>query len=206
MARAFKAALVLSLSLLVAGCTVPNKNNGSSVEEVQRAAYKADGPPKLTLFTMLSNRSGSGAHTSIMISGSQRVAFDPAGSFRHPQIVSRNDTVYGMTDYLVDQYTRFHARETYHVVVQEIVVSPEVAERALQLAINHPAVSQSYCAKSTSALVAQLPGFEDAPQSFFPRQLMDYFAEKGASFDRLYEYDDDDKSKVLAAFVPEYER
>jgi hypothetical protein len=55
-------------------------------------------------------------------------------------------------------------------------------------------------------LVAQLPGFEDAPQSFFPRQLMDYFAEKGASFDRLYEYDDDDKSKVLAAFVPEYER
>ena len=35
---------------------------------------------------------------------------------------------------------------------------------------------------------------------------MDYFAEKGATFERLYEYDSDDKSKVLAAFVPEYER
>ena len=77
---------------------------------------------------------------------------------------------------------------------------------ALQLAVSPPAVSQSYCAKSTSALVAQLPGFEDAPQSFYPRKLMDYFAEKGASFERLYEYDDDDKSGVLAAFVPEFER
>ena len=28
--------------------------------------------------------------------------------------------------------------------------------------------------------------------------------DEGATYDRLYEYDDDDKSKVLAAFVPEY--
>ena len=205
MARVLQAFAILSLSLMVGACTVPNKG-GASLEEVQRAAYSQDGPPKLTLYTMLSNRSGSGAHTSLMINGSQRVAFDPAGSFRHPQIVSRNDTVYGMTPYLADQYTRFHARETYHVVIQEIEVSREVAEMALQLAVSHPAVSQSYCAKSTSALVAQLPGFEDAPQSFYPRKLMDYFAEKGASFERLYEYDDDDKTGVLAAFVPEFER
>ena len=205
MARLFKAVILLVLPLMLSACTVPNQG-GATLEEVQRAAYTHNGPPKLTLFTMLSNRSGSGAHTSILIHGSQRVAFDPAGSFRHPQIVSRNDTVYGMTPYLVDQYTRFHARETYHVVIQELVVSPEVAEMALQLAVNHPAVQQSYCAKSTSALVGQLPGFEDAPQSFYPRKLMDYFAEKGATFERLYEYDGDDKSKVLAEFVPEYER
>lgn len=205
MLRVFKLCAALALTLSVAACTVPNRG-GASLEEVQRAAYKHDGPPSLTLYTMLSNRSGSGAHTSIMINGSQRVAFDPAGSFRHPQIVSRNDTVYGMTPYLVDQYTRFHARETYHVVIQEIQVSPEVAELALRLAMEHPAVQQSYCARSTMALVGKLPGFEDAPQSFFPRALMDYFAERGATFERLYEYDDDDKSGVLAAFVPEYER
>lgn len=205
MARVLQAFVILSLTLLVSACTVPNKG-GATQEEVQRAAYKHNGPATLTLFTMLSNRSGAGAHTSLMINGSQRVAFDPAGSFRHPDIVSRNDTVYGMTPYLADQYTRFHARETYHVVIQELQVSPEVAEMALQIAVNHPAVSQSYCAKSTSALVGRLPGFEDAPQSFYPRKLMEYFTEKGASFERLYEYDDADKSGVLAAFVPEYER
>ena len=122
MARLFKAVVLLVFPLLLSACTVPNQG-GATLEEVQRAAYSFDGPPKLTLFTMLSNRSGSGAHTSLLINGSQRVAFDPAGSFRHPQIVSRNDTVYGMTPYLVDQYTRFHARETYHVVIQELVVS-----------------------------------------------------------------------------------
>lgn len=205
MERVFQALLILAMGFALLGCTVPNRG-GASLEEVSRAAYRHDGPPTLTLYTMLSNRSGSGAHTSLMINGSQRIAFDPAGSFRHEKIVSRNDTVYGMTPYLVDQYTRFHARETYHVVIQEIEVTPEVAELALHLAVNHPAVQQSYCAKSTAALVQQLPGFEDAPQSFYPRQLMDYFAEKGASFERLYEYDDDDKSGVLAAFVPEYER
>ncbi|WP_370231045.1 hypothetical protein [Cognatishimia sp.] len=205
MARVFKALILLVFPLLLTACTVPNKG-GASLEEVQRASYAHGGAPKLTLYTMLSNRSGAGAHTSLLINGSQRVAFDPAGSFRHPEIVSRNDTVYGMTPYLVDQYTRFHARETYHVVIQELVVSPEVAEMALQLAVSHPAVQQSYCAKSTSALIGQLPGFEDTPQSFYPRKLMDYFTEKGATFERLYEYDSDDKTGVLAAFVPEYER
>lgn len=205
MSRVLKALLLMIATQYLVSCAVPNRG-GATSEEVARAAYQHDGPASLTLYTMLSNKSGSGAHTSIMINGSQRVAFDPAGSFRHPQIVSRNDTVYGMTPYLVDQYTRFHARETFHVVIQEIIVSPEVAEKALQLAINHRAVQQSYCAKSTAAMLQQLPGFEDTPQSFYPRKLMDYFSEKGASFARLYEYDDDDKSKVLAEFVPEYER
>ncbi len=197
-------ALVIAAGSLVA-CTVPNKG-GSSQEEVARAAYKHDGAPSITLFTMLSNRNRAGAHTSIMVNGSQRVAFDPAGSFRHEKIVSHNDTVYGMTPYLVDQYTRFHARETYHVVIQTLEVSPEVAERALQMVSSHPAVSQSYCAMSTSQLLSQLPGFEDVKPSFFPRKLMDTFTAKGASFERLYEYDDDDKSGVLRAFTPEYQR
>ncbi|MDC0739087.1 hypothetical protein N6L24_12430 [Cognatishimia sp. SS12] len=197
-------ALLAALATLTA-CTVPNKG-GSSPDEVARAAYRHDGPPSITLYTMLSNRSGAGAHTSILVNGSQRVAFDPAGTFRHPKIVSYNDTVYGMTPYMVDQYTRFHARETYHVVIQTLEVSPEVAELALRKVMAHPAVAQSHCAMSTSQLLASLPGFEDVKPSFYPKKLMDTFAAKGASFDRLYEYDGDDKTKVLRAFVPEYEK
>lgn len=206
MLKRFVQACVLAFAAAtLTACTVPNQG-GASLEEVARAAYTHDGPPSITLYTMLSNRSGAGAHTSLLVNGSQRVAFDPAGSFRHEKIVSRRDAVFGMTPYLVDQYTRFHARETYHVVIQTIEVSPEVAEQALQMVINHPAVGQSHCAMATSQLLAQLPGFEDVRPSYYPKRLMETFAAKGATYERLYEYDDDDKSGVLRAFVPEYER
>ncbi|UZD90192.1 hypothetical protein [Cognatishimia activa] len=206
MLKRFVQAMVLAASAAVlTACTVPN-SGGADLEEVSRAAYSHDGPPSITLYTMLSNRNGAGAHTSILVNGSQRVAFDPAGSFRHEKIVSRNDTVFGMTPYLVDQYTRFHARETYHVVIQTIEVSPEVAEQALQMVVNHPAVMQSHCAMSTSRLLSKLPGFEDVKPSYYPKRLMETFADKGATFERLYEYDEDDKTGVLRAFVPEYER
>ena len=206
MLKRFVQACVLAFAAAtLTACTVPNQG-GASLEEVARAAYTHDGPPSITLYTMLSNRSGAGAHTSLLVNGSQRVAFDPAGSFRHEKIVSRRDAVFGMTPYLVDQYTRFHARETYHVVIQTIEVSPEVAEQALQMVINHPAVGQSHCAMATSQLLAQLPGFEDVRPSYYPKRLMETFAAKGSTYERLYEYDDDDKSGVLRAFVPEYER
>ncbi|CUJ04220.1 hypothetical protein [Cognatishimia activa] len=200
-----RAAVFAAATATLTACTVPNRG-GASLEEVSRAAYVHDGPPSITLYTMLSNRSGAGAHTSILVNGSQRVAFDPAGSFRHEKIVSRNDTVYGMTPYLVDQYTRFHARETFHVVTQTIEVSPEVAEQALQLVMSHPAVGQSHCAMSTSQLLSKLPGFEDVRPSYYPKRLMETFKAKGATFERLYEYDDADKTGVLRAFVPEYEK
>jgi hypothetical protein len=203
--RFVQAVVLAAAAATLTACTVPNAG-GADLDEVARAAYRHDGPPSITLYTMLSNRSGAGAHTSILVNGSQRVAFDPAGSFRHEKNVSRNDTVFGMTPYLVDQYTRFHARETYHVVIQTIEVPPEVAEQALKMVVNHPAVSRSYCAMSTSQLLAQLPGFEDVRPSFYPKKLMETFAAKGASFERLYEYDSDDKTGVLRAFVPEYEK
>ncbi len=199
---------LLALVASVSACSVRNPVSGNSPDAaVEAARYVHDGPKQLTLYTMISNSNGAGAHTSLMINGSQRVAFDPAGAFRKEgAIVAKNDVVYGMTPYMADQYTRFHARETYHVVVQSIDVSPQVAELALRKAETLGPVTEALCAKSTSALLQTLPGFEDAPQSYYPRKLMDYFADKGATYDRLFEYDDDDKSKVLAAFVPEYER
>ena len=92
-------------------------------DAVARAAYRHDGPPRLTLFTMINNRTGAGAHTSLMINGSQRVIFDPAGSFKHETLPERHDVVYGITPPVADVYTRYHARKTYHVKVQELDVS-----------------------------------------------------------------------------------
>jgi len=185
-------------------CSAPSQNDVASQETVARSVYKHNGPTRLTLFTMIGNTNGEGAHTSLLVNGSQRVAFDPAGSFRNEHIVSRHDVVYGMTPYMVDVYTRFHARKSYHVVVQKLDVSPEVAELALQKVLAYGPVAQAYCANSTSDVLNDLPGFEHIKQTFYPKNLMSQFADMGASYERLVEYDDDDKSKVLANFVPEY--
>lgn len=194
--------LALLAVLGLAGCAA--EPEWASEDMVSRNTYKHDGPPRLTLYTMISNSSGQGAHTSLMINASQRVAFDPAGSFRHEHIAVRNDVVFGMTPYLTDTYTRFHARKTYHVVVQKLDVSAEVAEAALRRVMAYGAVSKAHCAHSTSDILNDLPGFEGIKQTYYPVQLMEQFADLGASYDRLYETDEDDKTKVLKAFVPEY--
>lgn len=190
---------------MLSACAVPG-TGGATEDDISRAAYHHDGPPRLTLFTMISNSSGKGAHTSLMVNGSQRLVFDPAGTFRKEGITSRDDVVYGMTPYMADVYTRFHARETFHVVVQQIDVSPEVAELAIAKIIGNGAVAQAHCALATSQIVASLPGFEDVGTSYYPRKLMDAFTAKGATYRRLFEYDADDKTKVLRDFVPEYEK
>jgi len=173
---------------------------------VARAAYSHDGPPRLTLFTMISNDTGAGAHSSLMINASQRVVFDPAGSFRKPeQIVVRDDVVYGMTPQLADVYTRFHARETYHVQVQELDVSAETAEKALQLALAYGEVPDAQCSVSTSRILGQLDGIgARINQTWFPRTLAGQFGQvPGVSSRTLYEYDDADKFKALRDYDPE---
>jgi hypothetical protein len=193
--------MALAAAVVITGCAV-NEDNATD-EQIRQVAYSHDGPPRLTLYTMVSNDTGAGAHSSLLINGSQRVAWDPAGSFRAESIVARGDVVYGMTPQMVDVYTRFHARETYHVVIQEVDVSAEVAEIALQRAQAYGAVPQSQCALSTGRLLQGVPGFEDMPATYYPNKLMQAFAEKQPRTRALFEYDGDDKSKVLAAFNAE---
>jgi len=173
-------------------------------EAVAKAAYHHNGPPRLTLFTMINNKSGAGAHTSLMISGSQRVIFDPAGSFRHKSIPERNDVLFGITPNVADVYTRYHARQTYRVQVQQIDVSPEVAEMAMRAVMAYGAVGAARCSNSTSQIIAGLPGFESIKQTWYPRKLASEFGEiPGVTSQELYEYDSDDNSKLLAAWNPD---
>lgn len=201
MARVFRLCLALLAVVSLAACAV-NKDNASD-EEIRAVAYSSSEPPSLTLYTMVSNSTGSGAHTSLLINGSQRVVWDPAGSFRAESIVARGDVVYGMTDSMVDYYTRYHARETYHVIIQELQVSPAVAEQALRTVMSHGAVPQSTCAASTSAILRTLPGFEAIPSTYYPNKLEAAFQKYGPTRKELWEYDDDDKSKVLAEYNAE---
>ncbi|MCQ0091775.1 hypothetical protein FGD77_08745 [Roseovarius sp. M141] len=193
--------LALCGILALAGCAAP-PGVWATDEAVERAAYRHDGPPRLTLFTMLNNKTGTGAHTSLMINGQQRVIWDPAGSFKHETIPERNDVIFGVTPPVADVYTRFHARKTFHVQIQELDVTPDVAERAMQLALGYGAVPQAYCARSTSGILAQLfPG--KISQTWRPKTLAAEFgALPGVREQVLYEYDGDDNSKVLAQWDP----
>ena len=194
--------LLLAAVSLTAGCAVKHDPPVTD-EQIQNAVYRHSGPSELVLYTMINNSSGSGAHTSMMINASQRVIFDPAGSFRHSQIIARNDIVYGVTPYVEDVYTRFHARKTFHVVIQRLQVSPEVAEQAMRLAMAKGEVPDAYCASSTSEILAQLPGL-NIKQTMFPKNLMEQFGQHPLmSTQALYEYDDEDRFAALRAYDPE---
>ncbi len=196
-----KLTLGLVLAGLLAGCAADPV--WAPDAEIQKVAYRHNGPPKITLFTMVNVRSGAGAHTSMMINGSQRIIWDPSGSFKHPRIPERNDVLFGANPQVADVYTRYHARETFYVKVQEKVVSPEVAEKAMQLAMKNGAVMNAYCAHSTSSILSKLPGFESIKPQMYPNKVAEQFAQlPGVSERILREYDSDDNSKVLRDFVP----
>lgn len=185
--------VALGLVLLIAGCTAVSRPFDASPEQVAAAAYKADGPPKITVFTMVNNRSMTGGHTAIMVSGSQRVIYDPAGSFKHFDIPKRGDVLYGVTPAWLQSYKSAHARSTYHVVSQEFTVTPQQAETALALVQARGAVPGSMCTNATSGVLRQVPGFEDVNQTWFPIRLMDQLAQRpDVVTDRYYENDEGD--------------
>src|SRR6056297_1402570 len=195
-------ALIGVLVLALAGCGAGvDMRPDASPEVISSASYRHPGPPALTLYTMINNRSGAGAHTSLMINGSQRIIFDPAGTVRLSAVPERDDVLYGITPGVADFYARAHARETYHVVIQRIEVSPEVAEQALSFAISNGRVGSARCTVSTSGLLRQLPGFESIRSTWFPKNLMNQVEDlPGVTTTRLSENDDDDKSVAIAKF------
>ncbi|MCD1626199.1 MAG: hypothetical protein ACU0B7_09405 [Paracoccaceae bacterium] len=193
---------ILVMAGLSACASIPDPSQSMSDTEITAKVYRHDGPPALTLFTMVNNSNGSGAHTSLMVNGSQRVIFDPAGSFRHPRIATRNDTVFGITPVMEDTYTRFHARKTFHVIVQHVEVPPETAEYILRRVVASGPVPRAQCALSTAELLRDAPGLNGAIRStWFPNNLAAQFGElPGATTQRLYEYDDADRFKALDVF------
>ncbi|SFJ03755.1 hypothetical protein [Jannaschia pohangensis] len=146
------------------------------IEEVNRRAYQAPGPTTLTLMTAINNRSGAGGHSALMVSGSQRVIFDPAGTWWHPTAPERGDVIYGITPQILDFYIDYHARPTYHMVMQEIDVSPAVAERVIQLMQAHGPANKATCGQSVTGIL-QEAGFTSIRRAWYPDRIMKNFAQ-----------------------------
>lgn len=166
--------LFLALLLpVLAACGADNVY--APLDEVERRAVRGDGPATLTLMTAISNRTGAGGHSALMINGSQRVIFDPAGTWFHPTAPERGDVIFGITDTMLEFYVDYHARPTFHVVMHEVTVSPELAERALQLVQDHGPANKSFCGQSVSGILRDL-GFTDVRRRWFPDKVMKDFA------------------------------
>jgi hypothetical protein len=163
-------------------------------EDVDAARFVAGPPTSVTLYTVVNKRSGSGAHSALMVNASERVIFDPAGTWRHPRVPERNDVHFGATDKVVAFYIDYHARETFDVVEQTVEVSPEVAELLLEKVKANGAVGNALCTSATSSILKSTPGFESVPQTLFPNQLSKGFAELPGATRRVITDDDDDSN------------
>jgi len=167
-------------------------------EQVAAARYVHEGPKSVTLFTVINNRNGSGAHSALLINGSQRVMFDPAGTWHLDKLPERNDVFYGINDKMVNFYIDYHARKTFRVIEQTVIVPPGVAEAVLQRALAYGAVPKSQCASSVTSILRGVPGFESIKSSMFPKAVMTSFGKLPGVTERTITGDDaDDNHGVL---------
>lgn len=161
--------------VILAACTKPVV--WAPEENVIAARYEHEGPTEIVLFNVVSNEGDRGEHAALMINASQRVLFDPAGTWTHPQSPERHDVHYGLDDTQLYRYTYYHARRTHRVRIQRLEVPPATAEYILRLAEQNGPVSDAYCARSIFDILQQVPGFEHLNSSFYPNKLSDQFAE-----------------------------
>jgi hypothetical protein len=168
---------------------------------VNAKIYRGTGQKSITLYTMINIWSGNGAHSSLLIDASQRVMFDPAGSFKHETIPGRNDVLFGISPRVEEFYVSYHARQTYYVEGQRILVSDEIAERALQLVMANGAVPKSACALAVSKVLRDIPGFENIRRTISPTRIRDDFAKIPGVVTTIYREDDADDKSIAAAQI-----
>jgi hypothetical protein len=186
--------LVLSLVALLGLAACGAEPKWAPEEQVQAARYVEGPPTYITLYTVISKSSGSGAHSAILVNASERVIFDPAGTWHHPRLPERNDVHFGMTDKALAFYIDYHARKTYDVIEQKIYVSPEVAELVLAKVKAYGAVPKAMCTNATSGILRTVPGFESMPATWYPKKLSDAFGTLPGVQERLITDDDDDSN------------
>ena len=77
--RFFQFACVMAVAAALSACAADQKF--ASDADVAAATYVAGPPASITLITSINGRSNAGAHSALVINGSQRVLYDPAGSW-----------------------------------------------------------------------------------------------------------------------------
>jgi len=184
----------VALALLL-GCSEPGVL--APPADVTRARYVSSEPPYIALVTNVNTRSGSGDHSALIVNGSQRVVFNPAGTWVHPKAPERNDVHYGLSEGMLDWFIDYHARETYRVEIQRIEVSRKVADLAIKAAEREGPVGPARCTLSITDVLRQTPGFEDFPRALLPNRAQRAFGQyPGVSFEVFTDDSPGDRSDL----------
>ena len=179
--------LVLVAAVSLAGCEV---YRSAEPEEIARARYVSAEPPSVTLVSMVNAETGRSAHSALVINGSQRVLYDPAGTFTHPDLPRRGDVHYGITPRYLDYYERYHARFSHFVHSQKVYVSRETADRVMANAIAEGRTPKMFCASSVTTALRGVPPFAGVRYTLLPETTLEDFARiPGVEDSYVYESD-----------------
>lgn len=177
--------ILISTILSLAACGGPAEPVWAPDAAVKRATYAHKGPARVTLFTVISTRNGSGGHSGLMINGAERVMFDPAGTFKVPFVPERNDVLFGMTDRALAAYVDYHARPAWEVRVQELDVTQGQAAALLASVKAYGAVPKAQCSLAITRILSEVPGFETISVGYFPNALASGFGALPGARERL---------------------
>lgn len=182
-----KIALGLSVVVLLSACRA--EPEWAPETDVQRLAYSDGGDASVTLITVIKTSQNEGGHSAVLIDGSQRAIWDPAGTWWHPQSPERNDVHYGITPWMEAYYRDYHVRDNFHVVEQTVQVRRETADAMISAYQAYGPVPKANCTRSTSEVMRQIPGFESLSATWFPKTMMNEFEELPGVVTRVY-YED----------------
>ena len=177
----------LALAGLVSGCA---ESVLDSPAEVAAARYVSGAAPYVSLVTMVNVSNDKGAHSAILVNGSQVALYDPAGTFQLDQVPERNDVLYGITPRIQEAYEWYHARDTTYVVEQKVRVTRELADRVIARMEAEGPSAKLHCGIHAGNVLGDFPEFGGVPSSYYPSDLMEAFAAlPGVSTRRVYQND-----------------
>lgn len=191
-----RAILALAVLVFVSGCEIYTP---ASPDEIARAVYVSDEPPSISLVSMVNARSGRSAHAALMINGSQRVLYDPAGTFTHPDLPRAGDVHYGMSPKFVDYYERYHARFSHFVHVQTVPVDRATADLIIANAQAEGKTLKFRCGLAVAGALRGVPLFGEVRSSFFPQGAREDFALLPGVTERYVQEDDLGKNRAWEA-------
>ncbi len=171
----WRLAAVILVFVGLAGCD--GGTRAAAPDAVPPAARSAhDGPASVTLLTVKNVHAGMGDHAALLIAGSERVIYDPAGNFELPELARRNDVIFGITPEVEQIYLGFHARATHDVIARTLPLQREDADALIALVEAKPPARPGFCAIRAGAALRSVPGLEGLSRSPWPRALGQSFA------------------------------
>jgi len=132
--------------------------------------------PMLTLLTVRAEVPDTGNHSAMMVTGAERVIFDPAGSFGGTGVAVHDDIISDVSEPALDLLLAFQTPDGFVVVRHDLPVTPKVPSLALTQFAQRPATTSGGCAYGIAEVLGGLPGFPGFDGLMMPDRVIVRFA------------------------------